>query len=164
MKKIVYMFFAIHMTIATMAQEVKFHFTDGIYNMTLKERMEQRVSILLTEINAASKENRNLNLNGVISPEAAARLEKIWENFGFVCQSNAQSICYGLVSGYQARNIQATIVRQPEDCNDPKTRELTVSFDKTGIITREAFACRTIASRYLMERLKCTMQGGVMRF
>lgn len=140
MKKIVYMFFAIHMTVAAMAQEVKFHFTDGIYNMTLKERMEQRVSILLTEINAASKENRKLNLNGVTSPEAAARLEKIWGNFGFVCQSNPQSICYGLVSGYQARNIQATIVRQPEDCNDPKTRELTVSFDKTGIITRVAFA------------------------
>lgn len=140
MKKTAYILFAMHITIITMAQEVTFHFTDGIYNMALKERMEHRVSVLLTEINAASRENRNLNLNGLTAPEAATRLDKIWENFGFVCQSNSQSICYGLVNGYQARSIQATVIRQPEDCNDSKTRELTISFDKSGNITRVAFA------------------------
>lgn len=140
MKRIIYLFFAMLASITTMAQEVTFHFTDGIYNESLKENMEHCVSALLTEINAAAQQKRNLNLSGVTSPEAATRLEKIWENFGFVCQSNAKSICYGLVNGYQARGIQATVTRQPEDCNDPKTRELTVSFDKAGNITRVGFA------------------------
>lgn len=131
---------AVLMTVVVMAQDVSFHFTDGIYNASLKDRMEQGVSVLLTEINNAANQGRKLNLNGKITSEAAARLEKVWDNFGFVCQSNAKSICYGLVSGYQARGIQATIVRQPEDCNDPKTRELTISFDKSGSITRVGFA------------------------
>lgn len=122
------------------AQEVSFHFTDGIYNAALKSRMERNASTLLTEINQAAEQNRPLQLNGKVGMEAAERLKMLWDSFGFVCQSNAKSICYGLTSGYQARGIQAMVTRQPEDCADPKTRELTISFDKSGNITRVGFA------------------------
>lgn len=140
MRKIACIFLAMLTALTAIAQEATFRFTDGIYNDALKARMEHCVSSLITEINTASEQGRSLNLNGITTPEAAARLGKIWENFGFVCQSNSKSICYGLVNGYQARGIQATMTRQPEDCNDPKTRELTVSFDKAGNITRVGFA------------------------
>ncbi len=140
MKKIVYILVAMMINVTATAQEVTFHFTDGIYNTTLKARMERKVSALLTEINNAVKQNRSLQLNNITSPEAATRLKSTWESFGFTCQSNNQSICYGLVNGYQARGIPITIIRQPEDYNDPKTRELAVSFDKAGNITRVALA------------------------
>lgn len=126
--------------VSVSAQEVSFHFTDGIYNAALKSRMERNASSLLTEINQAAEQNRPLQLNGKVGMEAAERLKMLWDSFGFVCQSNAKSICYGLTSGYQARGIQATVTRQPEDCTDPKTRELTISFDKSGNITRVGFA------------------------
>ena len=140
MKKFVCTFLMVLTTVAVIAQQATFRFTDGIYDTSLKTRMENKASALLTEINAAAGEGRSLRLDGITSSEAAARLEHIWEDFGFICQSDAKSICYGLVNGYQARGIQATVTRQPEDCNDPKTRELTISFDKTGNITRVGFA------------------------
>lgn len=122
------------------AQDVTFHFTDGIYNATLKSRMERNASALLTEINAASEQGRSLHLDGLTTSEAARRLNNLWDNFAFVCQSNPKSICYGLVNGYQARGIQTTITRQPEDCTDPTNRELTISFDRDGNISRVGFA------------------------
>lgn len=140
MKKLLLVFVGVFMVMSISAQEVSFHFTDGIYNATLKSRMEHNVSALLTEINQAAEQDRPLQLNGKVGMEVAERLRMLWESFGFVCQSNANSICYGLVSGYQARGIQVTVIRQPEDCTDPKTRELTISFDKAGNITRIGFA------------------------
>ena len=140
MKKFVCTFLMAFTAIAVIAQQSTFRFTDGIYNTALKTKMERDVSALLTEINKAAGEGRSLRLSGITTAEAATRLEHIWEDFGFVCQSDAKSICYGLVNGYQARGIQATVTRQPEDCNDPKTRELTISFDKAGNIIRVGFA------------------------
>ena len=140
MRKLLLLFTGLLIAISTSAQEVSFHFTDGIYNAALKSRMEQNVSTLLTEINQATEQNRPLQLNGKVGMEAAERLKMLWESFGFVCQSNAKSICYGLTSGYQARGIQVTVTRQPEDCTDSKTRELTISFDKSGNVTRVGFA------------------------
>lgn len=140
MRRFTFIFLAMLIKVMAVAQGVSFHFTDGIYNTSLKARMEQKASALLTEINNAAEQGRSLQLGNITTPEAATRLTNMWENFGFVCQSDAKSICYGLVNGYQARGIQATVTRQPEDCNDPKTRELTISFDKNGNISRVAFA------------------------
>lgn len=129
-------------TIATNAvgQNVSFRFTDGIYNSNLKEKMERKISALLTEINNAAHQNRNLQLSGLVTDEGSKWLSNIWTNFGFVVQSEAKSICYGLVNGYQARGIQVTVSRQPQDCKEPQNRELTVSFDKLGNINRVGFA------------------------
>ncbi len=140
MGKLLLAFIGLLVTVSISAQEVSFRFTDGIYNAALKSRMERNASTLLTEINQAAEQDRPLQLNGKVGAEAAERLKMLWESFGFVCQSNAKSICYGLMSGYQARGIQATVTRQPDDCTDPKTRELTISFDKTGNITSVGFA------------------------
>lgn len=139
MRKIAFLLLTMLFAVSATAQEVTFHFTDGIYNAGLKAKMERSVSALLTEINAAAEQGRSPNLNGVTTSEAATRLMRTWENFGFVCQSDAKSICYGLVSGYQARGIQVTLTRQPEDYNESKTRELAISFDKVGNITSVVF-------------------------
>lgn len=140
MRRFTFIFLAIMMKVMAVAQGASFQFTDGIYNAPLKARMERKASALLTEINNAAEQGRSLQLGNITTPEVATRLTNVWENFGFVCQSDAKSICYGLVNGYQARGIQVTVIRQPEDCNDPKTRELTISFDKNGNISRVAFA------------------------
>lgn len=140
MRRFTFILLALLTNVMAVAQGVSFLFTDGIYNASLKARMERKASALLTEINNATEQGRSLQLDNITTPEAAIRLTNMWENFGFVCQSNAKSICYGLVNGYQARGIQVTVTRQPEDCKDPKTRELTISFDKSGNISRVAFA------------------------
>lgn len=140
MRKLLLIFMVLLLCVNVSAQEVSFHFTDGIYNAALKSRMERNASTLLTEINQAAEQNRPLQLNGKVGMEATERLKMLWDSFGFVCQSNAKSICYGLTSGYQARGIRATVTRQPEDCTDPKTRELVISFDKSGNVTRVGFA------------------------
>ena len=46
--------------VSVSAQEVSFHFTDGIYNAALKSRMERNASTLLSEINQAAEQNRPL--------------------------------------------------------------------------------------------------------
>lgn len=140
MKKTVSIIVMLLATVMLSAQGVSFHFTDGIYNEALKAKMEKNVAALLTEINEASAQGRALHLTGLISPEGAQGLLNIWKTFGFACGSEAQSICYGLMQGYQARNIQATITRQPEDFNGPKTRELAITFNKSGTITKVIFA------------------------
>lgn len=140
MRKFTFLLLTTLFILSAYAQESTFHFTDGIYNAGLKSKMERNVSALLTEINAAAGEGRSLNLEGITTPEAATHLGKIWKNFGFVCQGNAKSICYGLTSGYQARKIQITITRQPDDCENSRERELVISFDKAGNITRVILA------------------------
>ena len=91
MRKLLLVFMGVLMTVSILAQEVSFHFTDGIYNAALKSRMERNASALLTEINQAAEQGRSLQLNGKVGMEAAERLDMLWENFGFVCQSNADT-------------------------------------------------------------------------
>ena len=55
---ILYQMLCIQLTFA----QVKFRFSDGIYDQALKKQVENNVSALLTEINRADSSNRTLNL------------------------------------------------------------------------------------------------------
>lgn len=80
-------------SLLTFAQ-VKFRFSDGIYDQALKKQVENNVSALLTEINRADSSNRTLNLAKIkMSKEASERLSMLWQYMPFRCEweNNVQS-------------------------------------------------------------------------
>ena len=81
-------------SLLTFAQ-VKFRFSDGIYDQALKKQVENNVSALLTEINRADSSNRTLNLAKIkMSKEASERLSMLWR------YQNRYSHAKGRVSWY----------------------------------------------------------------
>ncbi|MCM1021935.1 MAG: hypothetical protein NC343_06715 [Muribaculum sp.] len=117
---------------------VTFRFKPGtISNATMKQRMERNASDLLTEIDAAGRADRNLNLAAVsMEPGARTRLTALWENLHFICEeSTIISMCLEDAQGYQIRGIHITVRPKDSTYKQSLNRELTISFSKTGVIT-----------------------------
>lgn len=72
MKRVyLFIFMCWSMLTITSAQEVQFHLQDSLSNKQLQTKLEQSLSLLLTEINAADKAKRPLQLsNDYITDEA----------------------------------------------------------------------------------------------
>lgn len=118
--------------------QITFQFSDGIYNQTLKTQVERNVSTLLTEINRA-EQNRTglLNLNSVrIDGNAANGLRSLWKNIHFCCEwkNNVQS-CIQDFTGYEIRQIPVIMKPLDNTYKGELHKELTISFNKQGIIT-----------------------------
>lgn len=117
--------------------QVKFRFSDGIYDQALKKQVENNVSALLTEINRADSGNRTLNLAKIkISKEASERLSMLWQYMPFRCEweNNVQS-CVQDFTGYEIRQIPVVLKPLDDKYKGELHKELTVSFNKQGIIT-----------------------------
>lgn len=117
---------------------ISFSFSVGsIDEGTLKIRMENNISTLLTEIHHAGSEGRPLNLD-VIQMESAAKqhLIALWEILPFVCNDKS-NICQCLndYQGFQVRGIR--ILMKPKDSSYSQSvhRELTLSLNRSGQIT-----------------------------
>lgn len=117
--------------------QVSFQFCDGIYNENLKARVERNVSALLTEINKAEKAGRMINLSA-INMDANARngLTSLWSNIRFRCEwkNNVQS-CIQDFTGYEIRQIPVEMKPFDNTYKGEIHKELTISFDKQGVIT-----------------------------
>lgn len=123
--------------VTALSQTVTFKFQDGLYKERLKTTMESRISALLTEINQAGKENRNLSLAGKHLTERSLRsLKGQWNSFHFVCVDtvNVES-CLEDVNGYEVRGIPMTIKPIDSAYNGVLYKELVIRFDKSGLIT-----------------------------
>ena len=116
---------------------VSFKITDGLNNDHLKATMEKNASVLLTEINKACKGKRPLQFSGIdITSNASHSLGLLWNNLHFTCEDlQIYERCYTSVNGYQVRNIAIHVVPVIEGYDGELERELTVSFDKNGVIT-----------------------------
>jgi len=123
-------------SLLTFAQ-VKFRFSDGIYDQALKKQVENNVSAFLTEINRADSSNRTLNLAKIkMSKEASERLSMLWRYMPFCCEweNNVQS-CVQDFTGYEIRQIPIVLKPLDNTYKGESHKELTISFNKQGIIT-----------------------------
>ena len=73
------------------AAQVTFKFSAGTIDVgTLKNKMENNISALLTEINRAGKARSSLNLSAInMEPAAKTRLTALWEDARFVCDKSS---------------------------------------------------------------------------
>lgn len=138
MKKFILMLCAVFAYSQFSLAQITFQFSDGIYNQTLKAQVERNVSILLTEINRAEQSKSGiLNLNSVrIDDNAANGLRSLWKNIHFGCEwkNNVQS-CIQDFTGYEIRQIPVVMKPLDNTYKGELHKELTISFNKQGIIT-----------------------------
>lgn len=120
------------------AAQVTFKFSAGTIDVgTLKNKMENNISALLTEINRAGKARSSLNLSAInMEPAAKTRLTALWEDARFVCDKSSNiSKCLNDFQGYQVRAIPITMKPIDSSYNGSLSRELTISLNKNGVIT-----------------------------
>lgn len=118
------------------AQQVTFRFSDGIQDSPLKERMQQQITLLLSEINRAAAAERPLQLSGInMTPQARKSLENLWSGTSsFRCEypENARP-CLMDATGYEVRGIAVTMLNR--QMRGERLREVCINLSKEGVIT-----------------------------
>ena len=120
------------------AAQVTFKFCAGTIDAgTLKNKMENNISALLTEISRAGTSQSNLDLSKInMEPAAKTRLNALWEDARFICDKSSNiSKCLRDFQGYQVRAIPITMKPIDSSYNGSLSRELTISLNKNGVIT-----------------------------
>lgn len=116
---------------------VQISISDGIDNLSIKTKMETRMSALLTEINAAQASGRALNFANLnLSSSVQMSLSMLWENSPFMCtDEEVVERCLTTGSGYQVRNIPL-MMKPCSDRNfgESEYQEAVISFDRQGNI------------------------------
>lgn len=136
MKKLIFVFVMALAAIQVKADNVVFSISDGIDNATVKSKIENTVSNMLTEINAAQASNRSLNFSamGSIGQRVQQSMAMLWENSLFMC-TDGEIIehCLTTGSGYQIRNIPLMMKPTGErEFGEDEYQEAVISFDKQG--------------------------------
>ena len=119
----------------SLAHSVSFSVSDGINNAALKSKIENNVSRMLTEINAAQAEGRSLNFGAMgVSTRVQQSMAMLWENTPFVCtDEEIIEHCITTGTGYQVRNIPLMMKPTGErEFNEDEYQEAVISFDKQG--------------------------------
>lgn len=116
---------------------VKVTISDGLSNDALKNKMEQNLGRLLTEVNEAQSSGRAIDLGKMsLSDDVKLSLEMLWENSPFVCdEEEIIEHCLTTNSGYQIRNIPLMMKPLPGSDAEEDYQEAVVSFNKQGEIT-----------------------------
>lgn len=138
------------------AEEVTVTITTDSYTQcpdALRQTMERNLSRVLSEINLANNENRNLNVAGLAMNDfAKGTLVQLWDNIHFYCDdSEVVDRLWELRSGYMLRQIPIIINPQGEQFGAGTYQECTVEFDRNGRITDFRFVFDTQLSES-MER------------
>ena len=138
MKKLIVMFIMTTMVIQGKAEKVTFTISDGIDNAAIKSKMENTVSSMLSEINAAQDAGRSLNFSamGNIGTRVQESMAMLWENSPFFCTDDEIiEHCLTTGTGYQVRNIPL-LMTPPSDreFGEDEYQEAVISFDKQGNI------------------------------
>ena len=125
------------LTSSLVSAQVKFQFSDGIYNESLKSHVESNVSKLLSEINSAEANERQLNVANIDIDEMATNgLNSLWENIHFRCEwNNNVQPCLKDFTGYAIRQIPVEMKPIDNTYKGEIHKELTISFNKKGTIT-----------------------------
>ena len=117
--------------------QVRLVINDGITNQQLKQRMEQSVAIVMTEINRSyeAKANRLDLPEAYITKDAKQELNKLWENEHFRCVED-EVVERGLTTriGFQVRGIPL-IADTSDNSEELGYQEAVVNFDSNGVIT-----------------------------
>ncbi len=117
--------------------QVRLVINDGIDNQQLKQRMEQAVSAVMTEINRSHEQNlTKLTFpDSYINKEAQEGLNQLWKNDHMRCVE--EEIVERLITtyqGYQVRSIPL-IVNSASGGEQLGYQEAVINFDNDGVIT-----------------------------
>ena len=122
-------------------KDVTFQFSDGISSPQLKQKMEQQISRLLTNLNKAAYNNTDVNYAGLdIDNLASQTIGMTWNNVHFTTEEDfIVDHCLtiksgGRVSGYQVRNIGVNMLPINDTYGGPMRKELCIDFNSAGKI------------------------------
>lgn len=127
-------------SMASAQNNVDFEIADGLSNATLRARMERQVSNLLTAINTAESNGRNVNFSGIdIDDMASHSIVMLWGNVRFrtlddEIVTNCLRLGGGQSSGWQVRNIEVEMKPLDETYKGNKIQEVSIDFDSNGRI------------------------------
>lgn len=119
------------------AQNYTLKIRGGISDESLKQKMEARVSALLTELSQATKAGRLLRLQQVVMTEQAKEsVTRLWDSYHFLCDYTENEVLLLTdVNGYEVRNIPVTLKPMGSGYTGEKEKELTISLTRDGIIS-----------------------------
>ena len=144
MKKISCFLLCFFLVLFVQAEPVRFRFSsESSVPAALKRKMEQNATRLLTEIQAAYKGRRALNLANVpMEAGGKEHLNNLWAVTRFeLDEVDVVKPCLEDFEGYQARDIQVNLKPvDPETFRGELMRSLTISFNKKGQISGARFA------------------------
>ncbi len=129
---------------------VQVSISDGIDNMSLKNKMERTMSALLTEVNNAQAAGRSINFSSLnINTDVQTSLSLLWENSPFMCLDEVVvERCLTTGSGYQIRNIPLEMTPRGDYAfNESEYQEAVISFDWNGNV--ESFYLTIAQNLYL---------------
>jgi hypothetical protein len=119
----------------TQAGNVKFIISDGVSNPSLKQKMEFAVTRILSEINEAQEDDRDLDFTAMsVSPSVQKSMAMLWQNTPFMCtDEEIVEHCITTGTGYQVRNIPLMMKPTAQrNFNEEEYQEAVISFDKRG--------------------------------
>lgn len=130
---------------AAFSQEVEVKLKpDASYdNKALVQTMESNLSMVLTEINKAQREDRLLNLESLpMNDFASGTLKELWANIHFYCDDDyVVERLWNFSNGtFMARQIPLIIIPQGEEFGIGTFQEAVVEFDSKGMIIDFQFA------------------------
>lgn len=136
------------------AQSYSLKIRGGISNEALKQKMEIRVSSLLTELSHATKEGRQLRLKQIVmTEEAKEAMKRLWRSYNFLCDNQVnETLCLTDVNGYEIRNIPVTLVPMGSGYTGEREKELTISLTRDGIIAGVHMALSNNAFRDIVNK------------
>ena len=116
---------------------------DASYNnQRVVSTMESNLSQVLTEINAAQREGRPLDLNNMPMNDFAKNgLRMLWANIYFYCDDEyVVDRLWNFKDGFMARSIPMIITPEGEEFGSGIFQEAVVEFDTKGLISDFRFA------------------------
>ena len=135
MKKPLIIIWLLSFAIMTQSSNVTVTITDGVSSVALRQKMENSISRILNEINAAQAADRNLDFGAMgVGIDVQRSMAMLWENTPFLClDEEIVEHCITTGTGYQVRNIPLMMKPTAERAfNEEEYQEAVISFDKQG--------------------------------
>lgn len=136
------------------AQDIKMTIADGIQDQKAKQRMEQGISNLLSEINRACAQERQLYLDNIDMAISGKRsLQALWNNLHFLCEDNQiVERCLTSAEGYVIRNIFVQVSPMTQGYTEEPERALTIRLTREGQIASVVMAASDAVYGRIMEQ------------
>lgn len=135
MNKIFFCWVLTSIAIVTQAANISVTITDGVDSEVLRQKMENSITRILNEINAAQAADRDLDFAAMnVGTDVQRSMAMLWENTPFLCtDEEIVEHCITTGSGYQVRNIPLMMKPTAERAfNEEEYQEAVISFDKQG--------------------------------
>lgn len=154
MKRFIVFVSLLIITLGAVAQDIKMTIVDGMQNNTVKSRIERGISELLSEINRACAQERELRLDNIdMALSGKKSLQALWQNLHFLCEDNQiVERCLTSAEGYVIRNIYTQVNPMIEDYSDEPERALTIRLTREGQIASVAMAASDAVYGRIMEQ------------